>query len=421
MRRGARSDAATEFEVRIDGLGFRGDGIASLGSERLVVPLGLPGERWRIRRRGREPVVEPIACLEASARRATPVCRHFGTCGGCALQHLPPDLYAATKLRQIEGALAARGLAAPGPITLHQSPLASRRRLRLAFTRDGSLGYRKRGARGVVAVSECPIARPALVARFAPLRRLLAGLEAARGGAEATLTGLDQGVEAVLHLSERPDLAGYEALAAFAEAADLVRLAIAVDGAAAEPVAARRPAVLTIAGVAVNLPPAAFLQATAEAEAALQAFVLRHVGAGRRIVDLFAGVGTLALPLAERGAAIRAFDVAADLLGAVRHPRITAVRRELSRAPLSPDELAGVDAVVLDPPRAGAEAQAAALASSPVPCIVYVACDAASFARDAARLVAGGYRLTALEAVDQFVYSREIELAAAFSRATLTP
>ncbi len=173
---------------------------------------------------------------------------------------------------------------------------------------------------------------------------------------------------------------------------------------------------LSIAGVPISLPPAAFLQATAEGEAALQDFVARQLGGARTVVDLFAGVGTLSLALAEAGATVRAFDAAAELVAAIRHPQVRSHRRDLMASPLQPDELRGLAAAILDPPRAGALAQVEALAESAVPTIIYAACAPASFARDAARLVQGGYRLTALEAIDQFLFAPDIELVAAFRR-----
>jgi 23S rRNA (uracil1939-C5)-methyltransferase len=220
----------------------------------------------------------------------------------------------------------------------------------------------------------------------------------------------------VLHLATAPGLADREALAAFAQVQSLVRLAVSIDGAEPEPVAVGSPPVLTVGGVAVALPPAAFLQATIEGEAALQAFTRRHLAGCRKVVDLFAGIGTLSLPLAAAGATIRAFDASAPLVAACRHPHVQSVRRDLQASPLQPDELAGADAVILDPPRAGALAQAEALAASAVPRVVYASCEPGTFARDAAVLVAGGYRLAALEAVDQFLYAADIELAAGFVR-----
>lgn len=411
-----RPEAATAFEITIESLGFKGEGTVVLNGERLLVPGALPGERWRVRRSARRGWLEPLACLAPSAERAQPICPHFGSCGGCTLQHLEADAYAELKRRHIQGALRARHLEVLEPILVHRSPPHSRRRLRLGFDRNGRLGFRRRHSRSIVPIETCPIARPGLVALLAPLRQLLPRLACARAGGEATLTALDAGAEMVLHLTMEPSLVEREALAAFAEAEKLVRLAVAVGGAEPEPVAARLPALLTIAGRPVELPPAAFLQATAEGEASLQAFVLRHLQGARRVVDLFAGVGTLGLPLAEQGVRIRAFDNAAELVAACRHPRITASCRNLFQAPLAADELAGCDAVLLDPPRAGAEAQVHELARTGIGRIVYVSCAPASFARDAALLAAGGYRLDTLEIVDQFVYTAEVELAAFFRR-----
>jgi len=402
------------LDLRIDELGFLGDGIAHHRGERLIVPMTLPGETWRVRRRGK--LVEPLACLVAGAARETPVCPHFGACGGCALQHVPQATYDALKTARIAGALAARGLAAPGPISLHKSPLGSRRRLRSGFSGDGRLGFRRRAGREIVEVSECPIARPELVRLIEPLRRLLRRLAAAAKGCEVTLTSLDAAPEVVLHLAAEPDLADREALAAFAAAERLARLAIGVGDAAPEPLAVRGDVTLTIAGQPVRVPPAAFLQATREGEQVLQAFTARRLEGARKVVDLFAGVGTLGRALLAGGATVRAYDASPELVAACRHPHIEACRRDLFTAPLQPDELRGVDAVILDPPRAGALAQVEALAPSGIPRLVYAACEPASFARDAAVLVAAGYRLVALEAVDQFLFAPEIELAAGFVR-----
>lgn len=404
------------LEVEVRELGFLGDGTADHQGRRLVVPLAMPGETWRVRRSGNANTVEPVACLQVSPDRREPVCPHFGTCGGCALQHLPESIYDALKIRRIEGALAAHGLTAPTPITLRKSPLGSRRRLRLGFSGDGRLGFRRRAGREIVEVTSCPIARPDLVALIEPLRRTLRRLAAARRGGEVTLTALDAGPEVVMHLPTDPELADREALAAFAEAQHLVRLAISVGKATPEPVAARRAATLTIAGHQVTLPPAAFLQATREGEAALQAFTARHLAGARTVVDLFSGLGTLGLALVDHGATVRAFDASPELLAACRHPHLQATRRDLFNNPLQPDELRATDAAVLDPPRAGALAQVEALALSTVPLVVYASCEPATFARDAAVLVAAGYRLTALEAVDQFLFAPEIELAAGFVR-----
>lgn len=418
MRRQRRQPgrAPETLELEVGDLGFLGDGTAAHAGERLIVPLAMPGELWRVRRLGRAKTVEPVACLRPSPARREPVCPHFGRCGGCALQHLPEATYDGLGLRRIKGALAARGLVPPGPIILHKSPLASRRRLRLGFTGDGRPGFRRRGGRAIVPVDSCPIARSELVALLEPLRRLLRDLTAARPGGEVTLTCLDAGPEVVLHLATDPDFADREALAAFARAEHLVRLAISVGDAAAEPVAVLETATLTVAGHAVTLPPAAFLQATQEGEAALQAFTRHYLPGTRKVVDLFAGVGTLGLALVDQGTTVSAFDASAELIAACHHPHFRASRRDLVGNPLQPDELRGIDAVIIDPPRAGALAQIEALATSTVQRLVYASCEPATFARDAAVLDAAGFRLTALEAVDQFLFAPEIELAAAFVR-----
>jgi len=209
---------------------------------------------------------------------------------------------------------------------------------------------------------------------------------------------------------------GGGARAPFAAAGRPPRLAIGVGDAAPEPLAVRGDVTLTIAGQPVRVPPAAFLQATREGEQVLQAFTARRLEGARKVVDLFAGVGTLGRALLAGGATVRAYDASPELVAACRHPHIEACRRDLFTAPLQPDELRGVDAVILDPPRAGALAQVEALAPSGIPRLVYAACEPASFARDAAVLVAAGYRLVALEAVDQFLFAPEIELAAGFVR-----
>lgn len=400
----------------IEGLGFKGEGTVTLEGKRLLVPGALPGERWLVRHARRRGWLEPLTRLVSSPERAEPVCPHFGSCGGCSLQHLQAHAYEALKRQNVLGALRARGVEAPEPIAFHRSPLHSRRRLRLAFDEGRRPGFHRRHSTEIVPIDCCPIARPEFVALLAPLGQLLGHLHCARPGGEATLTLLDSGVELVLHLRAQPPLADREALATFAAAERLVRLAVAIEGAEPEPLATRLAPILTIAGWPVELPPAAFLQATAEGEAALQAFVLRHLEGARRVADLFSGVGTLSLPLAGRDTRISAFDDAPALVAACRHPSIAASCRDLFRAPLAPSELAECDAVLLDPPRAGAEAQVLELAAANVSRIVYVSCAPPSFARDAALLVAAGYRLAALEIVDQFVHSAEVELAAFFDR-----
>ena len=419
-----------EALVTVERLGAAGDGIAYLEGERLFLPYTLPGERWRVRlgRRvhgGRR--AEPLERLEGP-ERAIPLCPHFGRCGGCALQHLPGPLYRDFKIARILEPLARRGLA-PGRIDPPAlSPPGSRRRLRLAWRRQGRhvrLGFRASRSHAVVPVSRCPVARAELVALLAPLAALLARLPAAGAGGEALLTGLGSGVDLLLDWSKEPGPAERERLAAFAEEQDLARLSLRLPGSAtAEPVVVRRRPLLRYGPFPVPFPPGTFLQATAEGEAALRTFLGEQVREGMRVADLFAGLGALSLPLAGRVSRLALFEVTSEAVAAVEEALrarpgspATVARRDLAKAPLTADELAAFDLVLLDPPRAGARAQVERLATAASPeRLVYLSCDPASFARDAAILATGGWRLARLRPVDQFLFAAEVELAALFLR-----
>ncbi len=419
----------TEAIVTIDGLGAGGDGIARLDGERLFVPYTLPGERWRVRlganvRGGWRAI--PLERLEGPAR-ATPVCPHFGRCGGCSLQHLPEESYRRFKLERITEPLARRGLDPIRTDPLTTSPLHSRRRLRLAWRRQGrrlALGFRAARSHAVVPVSVCPIARPELVALLAPLGELLTRLKGSGARGEALLTSLDAGIDLLLDWREMPDLAAREALAAFAEARDLARLSLCpAESGAPEPVVMRRQPVLRYGPFTLPFPPGAFLQATEEGEAALQAFVADATSPGMRVADLYAGLGALSLPQAEGLSRLALFEASEPAVAAVsaalrsRPGSAVAVeRRDLAKRPLAAGELAGFDLVILDPPRAGARAQAEMLAAAPLARLVYVSCNPASFARDVAILAAGGWRLVRLRPVDPFLFAPDVEIAALLLR-----
>ncbi len=249
---------------------------------------------------------------------------------------------------------------------------------------------------------------PALFALIAPLRILAGALLTPGEAGHATLQLVESGIDALLDLPRIPDLASLEALAAFAAAQDLARLLWRVPGGEATLVAQRRPVRVIVGGIPIELPPDAFLQATPEAEAALTDAVRQAVGPATRIADLFAGIGTFAFALAAQARvnpvegwapAVEAITQAARRAGVAG--RVTAEARDLQRRPLEPDELAPCDAVVFDPPRIGAKAQAASLARARIPRLAAVSCNPASFARDARILIAGGYRLAAIQPIDQ--------------------
>ncbi len=410
-----------EAEIVVEALGDEGDGLARHGGARVVVPGALPGERHRVRLEGAHRGTVRATSLErrAGGERATPPCRHFERCGGCATQHVPAEVEAAWRVERVRRALARRGLDVEVALG-HRSPLGARRRLRLVVAEGGGgvrLGYRERRSHRVVDVAACPIARPELVRAFAPLQRLVAELEARP--AEIALTAFAQGLEVVLSGGAPPGLADRERLAAWAEAHDIARLAIADGGAGpVEPLAVRRRPVLSWPALAVAPPPSAFLQATAEAEAFLQSAVAAALAGAPRVLDLFAGVGTLSAAARAAGARLDAVerDPAAATALAGADPALAVATRDLERRPPTAAELAAVDAVILDPPRRGAAPVAEALAASRVARVVHVSCSPVSFARDAATLVAGGYRLARVDVVDQFRFSPAVELVAVFSR-----
>ncbi len=415
--------------MTVERLGTAGDGIAELGGVRLFVPRTLPGERWRVRlghevHGGRR--AEPLERLEGPTR-ARPVCTVFGRCGGCRLQHLPAGTYRRFKLERIAGALARRRVTPGGIEPPAASPPASRRRLRLAWRRRGGevvLGFRAARSREVVAVADCPIARPELTALFAPLAVLLARLASAGGRGELVLTVLDAGVDLLLDCAGEPAIADREALASFAVEHDLARVSLRFpETGGSEPLLIRRPPVVRHGPFEVPFPAGAFLQATAEGEAALRSFVGEATAPGMRVADLYAGLGALSLPLVGRVARLALYEGAGEAVTAVRSALrarpgapVAAHRRDLAKRPLTVEELPAFDLVLLDPPRTGARAQVERLAAAPLRRLVYLSCNPESFARDAAILAAGGWRLARLRPIDQFLYAAEVELAALFLR-----
>lgn len=422
---------ALEHEVLIERLGAGGDGIARLGSATVYVPLALPGERWRVRIVPDQRRARPLVRLEG-ATRVEPPCPHFGRCGGCTLQHLPEPDYAAFKRARVLEPLARLGIAPENVLETARSPAGSRRRLRLAFELEARgavrLGFRARASRDVEPIRRCPIARPELEALLEPLARALGELElvrVARAG-EVAATLFEAGIDLLLLVEGTVGLADRERLAAIAAELDLARLSIGRPAGPVEPIAVRRPPRLPLGPVVVEAPPGSFLQPTAEGEAALREAVARWVPEGARLADLYAGLGALSLPLLPRLARLELVEAepamaAAAARGLAGAPRARVLRRDLARDPLRPAELAAFDAVLLDPPRAGAAAQCAALAASPVPRVVHASCDPGTFARDARTLVDGGFRLAALQPIDQFLWSAEVELVALFLRGDPRP
>ena len=393
-----------ETIVRLAG---RGDGVTESGR---FVAMTAPGD-----------IVADDGQAVAGPHRAVPPCRHFPECGGCQLQHVDDVAFGQFLVDRIASALAAQGLSAPEIRPPHISPPRTRRRAALRAERRGGqvlIGFNAERSHSIIDLRECHILRPELFALVAPLRGLLATLVKPRGRAEIRLTLCDQGADVLIEGMVPEGLAAAEAVTAFAQAHGLARLA-ADDGYGAQTLWEPEPATISLGGVPVPMPPGAFLQATAEGEAFLVAAVREAVGDATIGADLFAGLGTFALALAGRiYAAEGARDAALALKAAANRAgrAIFVDHRDLFRRPLDASELARFEAVVLDPPRAGAREQVALLAASSVPVIAYVSCNPSTFARDAAMLVGGGYRLEWVKPVGQFRWSTHVELAARFAR-----
>lgn len=353
--------------------------------------------------------------------RVPPPCPHFGTCGGCTLQQASDDFLADWKGEVIARALAARGLASEIRPT-DTSPARSRRRAVFTGRRTRKttvVGFHARRSEALVPIETCLVVRPALMASLPALHRLTALCASRSGHVRFTVTAGPAGLDIAIEGGRPLDPALQSALAAEAEAADLARLSLGTDVAAL-----RRPPFQIMGAARVVPPPGAFLQATAEGEAALVAGVRTAVGRARRIADLFAGCGTFSLPLAEQ-ADVLAVESEAAMLQALsagwrQAPglhRVVTGTRDLFRRPLLEGELKGLDAVVIDPPRAGAEAQVRVLAAGQtLGHVAMVSCNPVTFARDARLLVDGGFSLDWVQPVDQFRWAGHVELVACFSR-----
>jgi 23S rRNA (uracil1939-C5)-methyltransferase len=403
--------------VEIESLGAQGDGVAEGGA--LYVPYTLPGERVRVVRHGVRARVEAV--LAPSPERVQPVCPHFGTCGGCALQHASERFTALWKRDMIAVALGARGITEVAIRPTVTSAPGTRRRITVAArrTRKGVLiGFHAPAATDIVPIQTCAVAEPSLIAALPRLEEV-AGLAASRKGeARLTLTLTNGGIDVAVTGAKVIDGPAQALLAGVAARAGIARL-----GWNGEAVATMRAPEVTMGRARVVPPPGGFLQPTRDGEAALVEAVGEALGNAGRVADLFAGSGTFTLPLAEQ-AEVHAVEGEEDALAALDAAwratpglkRVRCERRDLTHRPLLPDELKGVEAVVVDPPRAGARAQAEQLARGEVPRIAAVSCNPATFARDARTLIDGGYRLDWVQPVDQFRWSAHVELVAAFRR-----
>ncbi|MFU8880773.1 MAG: class I SAM-dependent RNA methyltransferase [Rhodobacterales bacterium] len=400
-------------EHRIIRLGHQGDGIAA---GPVYAPMTLPGEVVTGIRNGDR--LSDIRIVTPSPARVAPPCRHYKACGGCQVMHASDAFVMEWKTDVVRAALAAQGIEAEFRPT-QTSPAASRRRASFSVkrTKKGAMaGFHARASDTLIEIPDCQLVLPELLEAL-PLAEALAVAGSSRKG-ELTVqvTHSEGGLDVAVTGGKPLDGPLRIALAAEVENYRLARL-VWED----ELVGLRQPPVQRFGQARVTPPAGAFLQATAAGEAALLSAVTEAVQDSARIVDLFAGCGTFALPLAEQ-AEILAVESDAAMLKALDQgwrqteglKRVSTEARDLFRRPLLPDELKRFDAAVIDPPRAGAEAQVIELAKTRISRIAFVSCNPVTFARDAKILICAGYRLEWVQVVDQFRWSSHVELAAAF-------
>jgi 23S rRNA (uracil1939-C5)-methyltransferase len=384
----------------------RGEGVSTDGT---FHPLTAPGD-----------LVHADGRIEPGPHHALPSCRHYPLCGGCQLQHLDDDAYRTFIVDRISSALAVQGVTASSIRAPHLSPPLARRRVSLTAERKGKavlLGFNERASHRLVDIHQCAILRPELFGLVRPLRTLLAQILPARARGSVQMSLADQGVDVLIKGVTIDGLEAAEAVTGFAVAHGLARLSVD-EGLGASPRWEPAPVTVTLGGTPVPFPEGAFLQATEDGEAALVSAVRAALGSAARIADLFAGLGTFALSLDQAVHAVEgARDAALALIEASRRAGagLSVEHRDLYRRPLTVSEIGAFDAVILDPPRAGAQEQVVQIAGAAVPHIAYVSCNPSTFARDARILVEGGYRLDWIQPVGQFRWSTHVELAAAFS------
>lgn len=410
--------------LKIVRMAGQGDGLAETPGGPVFVPLTLPGETVRADvRDGRGDLIEIV---DASPQRIVPVSPQYGDCGGCSLQHWAMEPYLVWKAEQVRLALAREGIETEIEPTV-AVPMQSRRRVALHARRTEQgrviLGFKARKSWRLVEVTECPVADPRLVAAFPALARVAAAfLEHPKSAptlhVTLTLDGLDVDFTGVERKSGGLSADRQMQAIRAARDADLARLSLAGDTLMMQ----RQPRV-NFGTATVPVPPGGFLQAVPEAEAAMTARAVAVVKGARKIADLFCGSGTFTFPLAKV-APVLAADASAAGIAALKAGigstsglrQITAEARDLFRRPLSPYDLKGCDAIVFDPPRAGAQDQTAQIADTKASVVVGVSCNPATFARDARMLIDAGFRLETVTPIDQFLWSAHVELVGVFRR-----
>jgi 23S rRNA (uracil1939-C5)-methyltransferase len=406
----------------VDHVGHRGDGVAMAEGQNVYVPYTLGGETVEVSAVPDHPDRRRLLAVEhASAERITPFCPHFGVCGGCAIQHWQAERYRAWKRDTVVETLAQAKLSCAVDPLIDAHGLGRRRitlHARLNSQQVLKVGFAAAGSHDIIPVDRCPILAPGLDGALEAAWALAEPLLSASKPLDIQITATDNGLDVDVRGSGPLPAKMIATLSRLAEQHRLARLTRH-----GELVLMRTPPTIAIGVARVTLPPGSFLQATVAGEEALAALVMEYCGRARHVADLFCGVGPFALRLAAKSR-ISAFDSDEGAVAALQKAAmaasglkpIKAEARDLFRRPLVPQELRDYDALVFDPPRQGAQAQAQQLAASKVPVVIAVSCNVATFARDARILTDGGYRIERVTPVDQFRHTPHVELVARFVR-----
>lgn len=410
-------------------MGGLGDGIGEYEGCAVYVPFTVVGDEITaeiVTQRKDEIRARLIELRKAGLGRVAPACVHFGICGGCSLQHLAADDYAAFKrgilaqiLRRLgcEDALQEMVLVGAG----------ARRRVEVKIAMEKGvvkLGFHENRSHALVDVIACPVTRGEIIALFAPLRELIAGFKKPGQVKSIQLTQVEKGFDLLLVTASRLPAEDRTRLSAFAEKHHIIRIAEQVAEGDVQVIYRKGYVTASFADTEVELPAPAFLQATEEGQAGITDFILREMQGRKRVLDLYCGCGTYSFPLQQSGSRVSAYEGSYEMVTAMqnairRHGLEEAMQvsqRDLFKNPVKAEEMRGFDGVVINPPRNGAESQAKQLAKSAVPKIVMISCNPATFERDAKHLLAGDYKLTSALPIDQFYWSAHLELVAAFER-----
>ncbi len=416
------------MRVKVDHIGAKGDGIAHGPDGPIYIPFAAQGDDVEIRLRGKQGRIKHIH--GPSPDRIAPLCRHFGRCGGCSLQHVSAEYYRRWKQQLVRTALGHRGFEAVTILEPRISPKASRRRVRLAaMGRGGGLavvGFSERASHNIIDLAECPVLEPEIMAFIEPLRKFLGQQLIRRQKMNIQINQAENGLDIILEGRGEPDLDLRMDIAAFADDQDIARICwqdMKLKKPYHEILCERRKPYVTFAGRQLFLPPGSFLQATRAGEAALINFVQASLGDADRLVDIFAGCGTFTVAMIG-GHVVHAVEGNREMVTALQQSSrqmgkiraLTTEVRDLFLRPLLPHELNEFDGLIIDPPRAGAQAQIKEIVKSDIGKLVMISCNPASFARDARLLVDGGFIMGDILPIDQFLYSPHLEIAVFFYR-----